>query len=53
VGGAFSVSKSNVDAVVAYILSQERHHRTRTFEEEFKTLLVRNGVDYDPQFLWK
>ncbi|HXI11173.1 MAG TPA: IS200/IS605 family transposase [Thermoanaerobaculia bacterium] len=51
--GAFSVSKSNLDTVTEYIRDQERHHQVRSFEEEFKALLARNHVEYDPQFLWK
>jgi hypothetical protein len=31
---AFSVSKTNIDAVKEYILHQEDHHKTKTFEEE-------------------
>src|SRR5579859_5478868 len=32
--GAFSVSKSNVSEVAAYIHTQREHHRVRTFQEE-------------------
>lgn len=37
--GAFSVSRSNVDAVVKYILDQEKHHRKFDFKTEFIALL--------------
>jgi hypothetical protein len=37
--GAFSVSKSNINAVVKYIANQEMHHRKITFEDEFIALL--------------
>ncbi len=33
--GAFSYSRSQVDAVCKYILNQKEHHRKRTFREEF------------------
>lgn len=49
---AFSVSPSNVPAVARYIDAQEAHHRKRTFEEEFVELLVKHGVDYDPNFVF-
>jgi REP element-mobilizing transposase RayT len=49
--GAFSVSRSNVSAVANYIELQERHHRKRTFEEEFIELLVKHGIDYDPKYV--
>lgn len=34
--GAFSVGQTEVDAVRAYIEGQEEHHRTRTFQEEYR-----------------
>jgi len=42
--GAFSVSESNVDHVVAYIAAQEEHHRVRSFAEEFKEFATRHGL---------
>jgi len=51
--GAFSVSRSNVDAVVKYIQNQEQHHRKFDFRTEFVGLLRKNDVDFDDQFLWK
>jgi putative transposase len=50
--GAFSVSQSNVDQVKAYIDNQEEHHRTRTFQEEFRLLLKRHGVEFDERYVW-
>ena len=51
--GAFSVSESARESVVQYINTQEEHHRKRTFEEEFKELLRRHGVEFDENMLWK
>lgn len=50
--GAFSVSKSAVDQVRAYIANQEEHHRRKTFEEEFIEFLDRHGVEYDPKYVF-
>jgi len=36
---AFSVSKSDVDKVCKYILTQPEHHRKTTFEQEYKKFL--------------
>jgi putative transposase len=47
--GAFSVSASKEPDVRRYILSQEEHHRTVSFREEFVLLLRRHGVDFDPR----
>jgi putative transposase len=48
--GAFSVSSSNVKAVIKYIDEQEIHHRRKTFEQEFITHLDKHGVSYDPKY---
>ena len=45
--GAFTVSRSNVDAVVAYIRGQHEHHRHKTFQEEYLALLKKHGIQYD------
>jgi REP element-mobilizing transposase RayT len=50
--GAFSVSSSNVNAVIKYIDEQEIHHRRKTFEQEFITLLNKHGVSYDPKYVF-
>ena len=50
--GAFSVSKSNLSEVMAYIQNQREHHRVKTFQEEFLAFLVRQGVEYDERYLW-
>jgi hypothetical protein len=50
--GAFSVSRSNVDAVAKYIREQEAHHRKIDFRREYLSLLVRNEADYDPDHIW-
>ena len=49
--GAFSVSRSNVDAVVKYIKNQEQHHGRSDFKTELVSLLEKNGVEYDAQYL--
>jgi REP-associated tyrosine transposase len=49
--GGFSVSKSEEQNVIAYILNQPRHHAKRTFKEEFVEFLERYEVEYDPKFL--
>jgi len=49
---AFSVSRSQADAVRRYIDSQEEHHRRVTFEAEFVELLRLHNVPYDERTLW-
>ena len=50
--GAFSVSRSQITRVKKYIAGQEKHHRKKTFEQEFVEFLERHEVDYDPATLW-
>jgi len=50
--GAFSVSRSNVPAVARYIRDQEIHHAKFDFKREFESLLDKNGVKYNDQYLW-
>ena len=50
--GAFSVSPSNVERVRKYIQNQERHHARVSFQEEFRLLLQKNGVQYDERYVW-
>lgn len=42
--GAFSVSESNVEQVVAYIAGQEEHHRIRSYADEFKEFAARHEL---------
>ncbi len=46
---AFSVSRSNAEAVISYIQSQEEHHRKRDFVQEYKKLLEKHGIKYDSE----
>ena len=50
--GAFSVSPSQLDAVLQYVETQQEHHRTRTFQEGFRDLLRRHGVNFDERYVW-
>jgi putative transposase len=49
--GAFSIGMSGVDATVKYIRTQQQHHRTRSFREEFRTMLRRNGLNFEEWML--
>lgn len=50
--GAFSVSKSQVPEVEEYIRDQVEHHKTRIFQEEYRALLDRHGIEYEERYLW-
>jgi REP element-mobilizing transposase RayT len=50
--GAFSVSKSAEERVKQYIRDQHEHHRVKTFQEEYRELLHRHGIQFDERYLW-
>jgi putative transposase len=49
--GAFGVSASNLDAVSRYIQNQAAHHRKISFDDEFRAILKKHGVEYDPKYV--
>jgi REP element-mobilizing transposase RayT len=51
--GAFSVSQSNVDSVRQYIVAQEEHHKTMSFQQEYLAFLKRHGIAYDERYVWE
>jgi REP element-mobilizing transposase RayT len=50
--GAFTVSKSQLPAVIQYAANQRDHHRQRSFQDEYRTMLEQHEVEYDERFLW-
>ena len=50
--GAFSVSPSGMDALLHYIDNQEEHHRTHTFQDEYRAFLKKYGIDHDERYVW-
>lgn len=46
--GGFTVSRSVVPAVTAYITGQKAHHQKLSFKEEFLELLRRHEIEFDP-----
>jgi REP element-mobilizing transposase RayT len=50
--GAFSVSPGHVEALREYIANQEEHHRAETFQDEFRRLLTKYGLQWDERYVW-
>jgi REP element-mobilizing transposase RayT len=48
----FSVSKSQAPGVIAYIQTQREHHKKQSFEDEYRSLLKLNGINYDEDYLF-
>ena len=50
--GAFPVSESNAEAVIAYITNQAEHHRKYSFQEEVRELLKRHRITFYERYVW-
>ena len=51
--GAFSYSRSQIDSVVKYILTQEEHHRNKSFKDEYFDFLKKFEIEYDEKYLFE
>ncbi|MCC6123842.1 MAG: IS200/IS605 family transposase [Pirellulales bacterium] len=50
--GAFSVSQSNVDQVIEYIDGQAKHHGKMSFQDEFRLICAKHGIEIDERYVW-
>jgi len=50
--GVFSVSQSQKPIISNYIKNQIEHHKKFSFEEEFKSMLKKCGINCDEKYLW-
>lgn len=51
--GAFTYSRSQIDAVAKYINNQQEHHKKRLFKAEYLEILKKHDVDYNEQYLFE
>jgi putative transposase len=49
---AFSVNPAEIDAVIAYIANQHKHHNKNSFQNEYRELLKKYEVEYDEKYIW-
>lgn len=50
--GAFSISPSHIRAITEYIKNQEEHHRRETFQEDFRRICRKYGIEIDERYVW-
>jgi len=50
--GGFSYSRSHLDRVVKYILNQQKHHKRKSFREEYIEFLEKYEILYDSKYLF-
>ena len=51
--GAFFYSKSQRNNVIKYIMQQEKHHREKTFREEYLELLKKFDIKFDNHYVFE
>ena len=48
----FSVSPSKLDEVLEYVSSQEEHHRSHSFQDEYRGFLRKHEIEFDERYVW-
>ncbi len=51
--GAFSHSRSQLDTVVNYILNQEKHHKKKSFRDEYLEILRKNDIQFSDDYAFE
>ncbi len=50
--GWFSVSPKDLDSAVTYVKNQKEHHKTKSFQDELRTILTAYKIPFDEKYLW-
>jgi len=48
--GSFTCSNMDIGRLIDYIKIQQEHHRKKSFEEEYRTILVESGLKIDERY---
>ncbi|HYQ56599.1 MAG TPA: IS200/IS605 family transposase [Draconibacterium sp.] len=51
--GAFSYSHSHIESVYNYLLNQDKHHKRKTFREEYLDFLKKFELEHDEKYLFE
>ena len=51
--GAFTLSHSQIDNVIKYILTQEEHHKKKPFREEYLEMLEKNDIIFRDEYVFE
>ncbi|MFO0804889.1 MAG: hypothetical protein U0791_17415 [Gemmataceae bacterium] len=47
------MSHSALEEVKRYIANQEEHHKTMSFQDEFRAFLTKHGIRFVEKYLWE
>jgi putative transposase len=50
--GVFSIGASQIEDVRRYIGNQKEHHARVSFQDEFRVLLAKYGIEFDERYVW-
>ncbi|MCX8532041.1 IS200/IS605 family transposase [Chryseobacterium luquanense] len=50
--GAFSVNPTEIEVVKNYIINQQDHHKTKSFQDEYRAFLKKYDVQYNEEYVW-
>lgn len=50
--GAFTLGQSQMDTIINYIRTQETHHQTKSFREEYVEFLKRYEIDFKAEYVF-
>jgi hypothetical protein len=48
--GSFTISFMDLGRLADYVINQKEHHKKKTFEAEYRILLLESGVKIDERF---
>jgi len=51
--GAFSYGHSQLDMIIRYIQNQEKHHRRKSFRNEYLTLLRKFEIEFKEEYVFQ
>jgi REP element-mobilizing transposase RayT len=51
--GAFSHSRSQLETVINYILNQEKHHKKKSFRDEYLEILRKNDIQFSDEYVFE
>jgi REP element-mobilizing transposase RayT len=51
--GAFAYSKKDLPNVIGYIKNQEEHHKKTNFLNEYTSMLIEHGIEYEAKYIFR
>ena len=50
--GAFTYNIREKDMIINYVKNQKEHHQKESSKDEFRRLLIENGIEFDEKYLF-